>query len=368
MPSVYNNGLSPDQIDDLVENTLHDFEKDKWVDISLELQEYFAYENMLLKDRIAVDGGDKLQWQVKVRNTGSAKNSGLYAVDDVKVSDVTKHAEVEWTKQNANMGYDVDESAFNSGDPYRIVNLIKIRRHDALTSFAELMEENFWGFPANTTDEAEIKKPKGAPYWINRNATTGFNGSVPIGGGHATVGGLSPTTYTRWRNYTAQYKVIDKQDLVRKLREAVVKCRFKPPVAHPSPTNDRSPRYCLPTTYEVIQKLEELLEAQNQNLGNDVASKDGDLIFRRTPMMWVPYLDANHDPVGTDSSNALGRNPIFGINKDSFRCVFKRGKYMIRSTPIIAPNQHSVRHIHWDCWMQFQCLNRRTNFVVTQSA
>ena len=366
MPSAYTNGLTPEQIDDLVENTLHRFEKDKWVDISTELQQYFAYENMLLKDRTGMVGGDVLQWQIKVRNTGSAKNTGMYAVDDVKVADVTRNAQVPWTKQTANMAYDVDEPEFNQPDAVRIVNLLRLRRHDALTSFAELMETNFWSFPADLTTDSETKKPRGVPYWIVRNATKGHNGGAPSG--HTLVAGLSPATYPQWRNYTGLYSTISKKDLVRLLREAVVKCRFRQPVKQPSPVGGDGARYCIPTTYEVIQKLEELLENQNENLGNDVASKDGDLIFRKVPMYWVPYLDANHDPTGADSGNALGRNPIYGIDKNAFRMVFKTGRFMRRSKPIIAPNQHSVRHIHWDSWCQFQCLDRRSNFVITQSA
>lgn len=365
MPN-YTTGLLPTDIDDLVELTLNHFEKDKWVDISTELQRYFAYENMLLGDRIGVDGGERLQWQVKVRNTGGAKNTGLYAVDDVKVSDNMRHCTVGWTKQTCSMAYDVDEEGFNSPNANRIVNLLQVRRHDALTSFAELMEDNFWGLPANTTDDEEQKRPLGVPYWITRNATTGFNGSLPLGGGHATVAGLSPTTYPRWRNYTAGFRIMDKKDLVRKLREAVVKCNFRAPIAHPSPEGANAPRYRLATTYEVIQRMEEMLESQNDNLGNDVASKDGDVMFRRTPMTWVPWLDANSDPTGADATNHYGKNPIYGIDRRSFRMVFKTGKFMVRSKPLIAPNQHSVRHIHWDSWMQFQCFNRRQNFHMSQ--
>lgn len=368
MPSAYTTGLTPDQLDDLVNNTLHKFEKDKWIDISTELQRYFAYENMLLNNRIGVDGGDMLQWQVKTRNTGAAKNTGMYAVDDVNVADVTKHAKIGWTKQTTSMGYDQDEAAFNEPSAVRILALLKTRRHDALTSLAELMESNFWGLPLDKDDAEEMKKPLGVPYWITRNANLGFNGSLPVGSNFTDVAGLNPTTLTRWRNFSGAYKVADKFDLIRKMREGTVKCNFRQPISHPTPKKGGAPRYTICTVYEIIAKLEEILEVQNSNLGNDVASKDGDLVFRRTPVTWVPYLDANHDPTAADTTNPLGKNPVYGIDRNSFRCVFKSGSFMKRSKPIIAPNQHSVRHIHWDCWMNFQCLDRRSNWVFTQSA
>jgi len=369
MAGIYSVGLLPTQIDDLVENTLHDFEKDSWVDISLELQQYFAMQNMLLDDRVGIDGGDLLQWQVKVRNTGSAKNTGMYAQDDVKVMDVTKHCSLGWTKQTANFAYDVDEPEFQSGDAHRIVDLLRLRRHDALTSFAELVEDNFWSFPLSPTDEDEQRKPCGVPYWIVRNDTKGFNGGVPHTA-HSTVAGLSPTTYTRWASFTGKYTAISKRDLIRLLREATVKCYFRAPVAYPNVAKSEKPRHALCTTYEVVQRLEELLEDQNQNLGNDLASKDGEVRFRRTPVNWVPWLDAHHDTAGTATldQNPYGKNPVYGIDRNSFRMVFKRGRYMVRMKPLVAPNQHSVRHVHYDSWMQYQCFDRRRNFVVTQSA
>lgn len=370
MAGVYAYGLTPDQIDDLVENTLHHFEKDAWVDLSSELQRYFAYSNFLLGDKTAIAGGDQLQWQVKVRNTGAARNSGMYAVDDVSVADVTKHAIIPWAKVTTGMAYDVDEPEFQSGDAVRILGLLKVRRHDALTSLAELMEINFWSTPLNLTDDGETKKPRGVPYWIVRNATKGFNGGVPINTtGISDVAGLNPTTYPRWKNFTGQYAAISRRDLVRLLREAVVKCNFRAPVAHPKVGGgSESPRYVMATTYEVISRLEELVEEQNQNLGNDVASKDGDLIFRRVPIQWVPFLDANHDATAGVATNQYGKNPVYGLDKNCFRMVFKQGRYMVRSEPITAPNQHTVRQIFWDSWLQFQCFDRRPNFVVTQSA
>lgn len=367
MANAYIHGLRPEQIDDFVVNTLNHFEKDVWVDISSPLREYFAYSNMLLKDRVGIDGGTKLQWQIKVRNAGSAKNTGMFAVDDVKIADVMKSLEVGWSKQTANFGYDIDEEPLQSGSAVRIVNMIKTRVHAALTDFAELMEINFWGLPLDATTDSELIKPLGVPYWIVRNATKGFNGGLPINTSHSTVAGLSPTTYTQWRNYTGQYAAISKRDLIRMLREAIVKTKFKPPVSHPSPQG-KTPRWIIATVYDVEQRLEELAEQQNTNLGNDVASKDGQAMFRRIPITSVPYLEANSDPTGAVSTNQYGKNPVYGIDTESFRLVFKEGAYMRRSKPLVAPEQHTVRHVHWDSWTQFQCFNRRSNFVLTQSA
>ena len=73
--------------------------------------------------------------------------------------------------------------------PARLVNLLQSSRVDAMTDLAELMESNFWGAPASSSDTL---KPYGVPYWIVYNATTGFNGGHPSG--FSDVGSFSSTT------------------------------------------------------------------------------------------------------------------------------------------------------------------------------
>jgi hypothetical protein len=363
--SITSGALGPKDIADLVEGTLAAYDRNEWVDISTSLQEYFAQTNFLLGDKVAKDGGDSLQWQVKVRNTGAAKPSGLYSVDDVRVADVMKSCNLEWKAQTTNFAFDVSEQVFNSGNMERIFDVVEARRNAALSDLAELMEDLFWGIPSNSTSE-EMLKPFGIPYWIVRNDTKGWNGGAPLGSTFSTVAGLNPSTYPNWRNYTDSYQAIAKRDMVRSVREAMVKCNFKAPVSYPGAPSG-PPRFILPTTYEVVQGLEEMLEEQNTNLGKDVASMDGQVMFRKHPVVWVPWLDANHDPTDTDETNHYGCNPIYGIDRDVFRCVFRSGWWMKRSAPIIAANQHNVRHIHFDTWMQYQCKNRRTNFVIVQN-
>lgn len=355
--SVYTQGLSPEKIDDLVENTLRSYDKNSWTDISTSLQDYFATSNFLLDDKVGHTGGTRLQWQVKVRNTGAAKVSGLYGVDDVQTKDVMKSVSVPWTKTTTNFGYDIDEEGFQSGDMHKIVDVMQTRRHAAITDWIELQEELFWSMPANTTD-AEMMKPLGIPYWIVRNATTGFNGGNPSG--HSDVAGLSASVYSNWRNFTGQYTNIAKRDLVKLLRKAVRQCNFKEPVSHPGQST--RPRFSLATTEEVVEGLEEVLEEQNMNLGNDLASKDGMAVLRRFPVKWVPYLDQY-----SGASTVHGKNPIYGIDRNSFKVKFKTGAWMRRSKPHVGTDSHTTRHVHFDTWMQYQCKNRRCNFVVSQA-
>jgi hypothetical protein len=184
--------------------------------------------------------------------------------------------------------------------PRRILDILKIRRIDAMISLTELMETAFWSFPTSTDDVT----PYGIAYWIVKagmSTTGGFNGTLQSG--YTTVGGVNPTTYPRWRNWNCQYTVVSKDDLIRKWREAATKTDFTPPVDG-IPTFNTGDQYGFYSNYAVIGALEEVLEAQNDDLGEDVASMDGRAVFRRSPVNYVPKLDA--DTTGPVYGHELG--------------------------------------------------------------
>jgi hypothetical protein len=281
---------------------------------------------------------------VMVDHSGAARNTGLYATDSVNVSDVMKQGSIGWRHSTTNYAYERREIAMNR-DPARIVELLKIRRADSQISMAELMETNLWSAPSSSTDE---ESPHGIPYWFVKNATEGFNGGIPSG--FSDVGGLSPTTYPRWSNWTAQYTTVSKTDLIRKWRKASVFTNFKSPTEIPSYNTGN--RYGYYSNYAVVGTLEEILEAQNENLGNDIASKDGQVVFRRNPVVWTPKLEADT------------QNPVYGINWGTLKPVFLKGEYMREEGPTKAPNSHTVHQVFVDCTWNMICRDRRRNFVL----
>ena len=215
----------------------------------------------------------------------------------------------------------------------------------AMIALAEKMEANFWDDPS----AADTVTPYGLPYWVVKNASEGFNGTVLSG--FTTVAGLSPTTYPRWRNWTYQYTDVSFTDFVRHAREASVKTAFKPPVDG-IPTFNTGDSYGFFTNYDVIGALEELVTSQNENLGNDLAAKDGSTIFRRVPVTYVPKLDEDTT------------NPFYGVNWGTFKTYVLSGEWL-KETPIpITPGQHTVSSQHVDCTYNFICKDRRRNFVL----
>ena len=165
-------GLTPDQLDDFVQLTLKKFHRNKWTDISLPFQKYVA-SRFMSKQKVNERGGEQISWRVQVKNSGLARNTGMFATDVTGVEDVMVSANVPWAMQTVNYSYDIDEPEFQS-DRETIIRILKVREHDAMNSMAELNEENLWSAPTELAD----KRPMGIPSGCKKipNVNGGFEG------------------------------------------------------------------------------------------------------------------------------------------------------------------------------------------------
>lgn len=345
--------LQADDIADLIKTTQRDLGRMKWTDISYNLQEYVALPMILQREKVSFQSGYGIQWNVAVATSGAAKDTELYATDAVNVSDVMQTANIPWRHVTTNYAIERREIAMNRA-PAEIVDLVRIRRNDAMIDMAKHLEERFWTKPSASTDSQRMY---GIPYWIVYPGTVSGNGSFAganPAGFSAGAGNLSSTTYPAWSNWAATYTAVTSTDLIRKWRRAATFTNFKAPV--PSPSYATGNNYGYYTNYNVIGPLEEALEAQNDNLGNDIASKDGRLLFRQVPVTWVPYLEANT------------ANPVYGINWGCLKPAFLAGEYMREEGPTPASNQHTVFVTHVDTTLNLMCTNRRMNFVLGTGA
>ncbi len=338
------NALLATQVGDLVQTTLRDLGRGRFTDISSPLQRHTAMKNLVRKNRIQFESGYGFQWDVMVGQTGAAVNIGLSASDNVNDVDVMTQATADWRHSTTNYAIEARVLDMNR-EPARIVSYVKAKRLACLISMAELMEANFWGPPVSITDALT---PWGVNTWIVKNATQGFNGGVPSG--YTTIG-LNPTTYPNWQNWTDQYTAVSMDDFIRKARKAATFTDFMPPVDG-IPTFNTGDDYGFYTNYGVYGPLEEALQTQNDNLGPDVASQDGKVVFRRVPVTWVPKLEADTT------------NPFYGLNWGEFKTFILTG-WWLRETHIpIYPGQHTISAHFMDCSYQFVTRNRRCHFVI----
>lgn len=340
--------LNIEQIDDFVLRVLERYKKDSWVDISLPLQEYHFASKVFQAKKKPERGGSRLNWKLRVDNQGTAKHSGLYAIDDTNKKNVLTEAKQDWSKQTVNYIYDIDEEAFASG-PERIIEEMRLNEQGLYNDFFSLMETAMWTAPESSSEDP--RPPSGFPFWIQKNATLGFNGGDPSGFSDG-AGGILTSKYKRWKNYTGPYEQVSRDDLVEKVVNACDFCYFRPPAEYPE-IGKGEPDWGFYTVHSVLAEMRRLLNAGNDNLGPDVARWMGQVLIKGIPVRWVPAL-TNEESDAYDSSN-----PFYGINWKKFEYFFKQGRNMIKHPPKQAGNQHTVRERHMDNWGNFVCYDRR---------
>ena len=340
--------LQATDINDLVKATLENVLPLKFTDISSELRRYVAMNKLMKKGKVEFDSGVNFNWDLLTGDNGSATFKGLYAQDVVNPTDGLVRGTVPWRHVGWNWAIERREIAMNRS-PRQIVRMVELRRIQAFISAVKLFEVKFWRAPAST----DTLNPYGVPYWVVKNNTEGFYGQVPSG--YTTVGGLTPSSYPvsdgyKWANYTAQYNTVSKTNLIRLMRRAAEYTDWETPVAMPTPGEENP---CgIYTNWSVLSTVVELLEAQNDDLGNDVASMDGKAKFMQSMIEAVPQLDEDTT------------NPVYGLNFGQFKCCGLRGEWLNESKQPQVAGQHTVAANFVDCSLNFFTYNRRRHYVI----
>lgn len=341
--------LTDSEIIDLGRGTLKNLGKLKFNQIATRLQNYEVMGRIMKKDRVQFDSGNGIQRNVVVDHSGAAKNVGLYEEDTVDVVDVLAQADIPWRHTTTHYAWERREMLVNRGES-KIVDLMKIRRFAGMLSLAERMEADFWSKPASSSDKI---MPYGVKYWVVANATEGHNGGDPSGF-TAGAGNLDTTTYPRWKNYTGTYVNVSKDDLIKMMRTGYRRIKFKSPIDVPDYRSGNGSRfriYCNETTFDAFGVLG---EAQNENLGRDVAEYDGNMTFKRNQIVWVPALDSDT----TD--------PVYMLDWETFYPVILKGDYLRETDPEKADGKHNVFVVFVDLTWNVMCDNRRCNAVFTK--
>jgi hypothetical protein len=316
-----------------------------FLDLQTDLQDHVAVREMWQKKKKKFNGGDVWRWQAQTDHNHSAKVVGLYESDGSAFTDTMMQCEVSARHVNAHYTYDQHEPDFQKGG-HAIVDLVKTRYTAMMVSFYELMERILWTKPATSADE---KTPFGMEYWVTKAATEGFKGLDPSGFS-AGRGGKSSTNFPRWANWGSPYALIEKSDLIRKMRRGTRQTKFRSPVSHAQPELG-SMSNGIYTNDEVIGLLEEALEDQNMNLGNDLASKDGKTLFKGTPITFAPYLDLDTE------------NPIYMLDWKWLQVGIMAGWENNLSKPYMVPGKHNVYRVDLDASFQMICTNLRRQAV-----
>lgn len=354
--------LDNQSIADLITTTNKDFGALKWTDISMDLQRYIAMPEFLKRRHLTFSSGTSLQRNVNVDLTDAASMVGLYEVDNVNVGDVMQTIDVPWRHMTTNWAIERREIAMNR-TPARIVELIKIRRNDAMKAMVKLVEDQFWSAgPPSSADKLNLW---GIFHWIIGKETgdSDYSGAGEFGGtthgSWSDIAGLNPTVYPNWANWTHthQFNVAGQEATsVQNMRTASYETDFVSPVPHPNYAT-KGPTVIY-TNFANLKKFETYAEEQNDRLGKDIASMANQAVFMGNRIVAVPKLDAND----------VYTNPIIGINWSFVHFVCLRGEYLNQSRVDTAPNQHTVLKQHVDTTCNILVDDRRRHWILIQDS
>jgi hypothetical protein len=343
MPST----ITVEDVADLVASVQSDKGPGSFVDLSVDKQEFIALPMLLKKEKVKTMTGRDISVVAITDQNNQAMNVGLFNVDEYNAPDIMARNTIPWRHTTTNYIFDRRESAMNQNDEDQIFDLIETRRAGAWISLAEKMEDNFWGKPATSSDDTT---PYGIDTYIVRNASTGFYGGNPSGFTTGVI--FDSTVQTRWKNWTDVYVNVTKADAIFRMRKAMTYTQFKSPVSIKNLKNVGSKRVIY-TNRDVILKMAELVENQNDNLGNDLASKDGDVYFWKNPVNVVAKLDSD------------ANDPIYGVDWDNFYPVFLKGEHFNESKPYaLKGKQHNVVAVDIDSTYNWLCKNRRGQWII----
>lgn len=359
--------LQAADIQDLLNSTLKKLDRGHVENLVATYQGYSGDEFMQ-KHRVKVRGGTSIDFNVVVDTAGNARMTGLYENDSVGKKDGIVTGNEPWRHGTTAAMWEEREFAMNSSSEEQILDLIKLQKDMAMQDWADLVEAQIWAQP--TSDSLNIR---GVPYWIVYNASEGFNGGNPSNFSSG-AGGINSSTYSGWKNYTANYTNVSRDDLIDKMKRGFLKTNWKSP--HPFQGEKQTIDRCYYTGTEQIIDLEQLAENQNDNLGFELApfsnrqmgTKSAPtskvISFKGCPILHVPYLDAGDD----DTGDTLPSNPVYGIDHSTFFFYVLKDEFMRASPAERIPNKHRTIGVWWDTSCQLVCINRRKQQVYATAA
>jgi hypothetical protein len=344
--------IQAENIPGLVAGTLANLDRLKWTDASTDYHDTVVFKRLIKSKKTVFSDGRAINWNLLTDENHSARAVPLAAPDIVVIRDDGTTGTMPWRHQTWNYGEDFRESLMNGGAS-KIVDIIQARRLMALASAVVFYEQRFWRL-APPTDALNFQ---GIPYWIVKTATAatlananGFNGVHPTG--YTDVGGISAITYPRTANYADAYTNVTEEDLVTKMRRAMTMTNFKP-IVDGIPTSDRGWDRLICTNYAVYGPFENQLRAQNDNLGNDIAARDGEVMFRKNKVEYIQELDQ-------DSTN-----PVYGIDFGVMFFAGLRGAWLKETVQNKVSGKHTVDVVFTDCTGNTVCKNRRKQWVIS---
>lgn len=343
--------LQASDLPDLVVTTLANLGPARFQQIAQNLQYYEAFSRWFRADKVQLDSGYQIQRTVMTTfDSAAAAHVGLNHTDQVNIANNLTTLTIPWRHAQASWGIIFQTDILMNRGRSMVLDVLIPRRADALLALVEELENRAWGTAPSTTNTT---LPYSIQYYIVENATEGFTGVHP--GSHTSVAGINANNVPKWKNYAAQYTDVSKTDLITKMRDAHRQLQFMSPITINDYRGSVGQRYRIYVNRTTIRQIEDIGEAQNENLGRDIATLDGQIVFRGHPIIWIPKLDERSD------------GPMYMVDHNTFYPVCLRGNYLRETEANKAPNQHNTFQVFIDLSYNYLCVDRRRNAVFSTS-
>lgn len=351
--------------------------KNKIVDLSRDFRNH--YFGSLEKSRLEYRTKDGKSFHVPylVNGYSNVVLDSFFNPESINRQDLGAEATVYWTWQKTHYAVDRREPGWgSSSSPSMIYNYLKLQAQNMFSKFYDDNERFLWSVPAAPNDGADSQvAPWGIPYWIRQlNASGSAVAAVGANGIKITSSdsygsssaGLSRELYPQLANYTATSSTMSLGDFVDKGCEMLDMMQWKAPRPEPM-EHAPSQRYEMVSGYAPFKAYQQLCQASNDNLGNDMAKYrpgDGTVMFRGITWSWTDALTSSTLPNGTANSAYDSNLPVYFLDWSTWNIYAAEGNYMRMDEPIKMDSPHNVVVQWMDTAYNIFCHNPRANGVI----
>lgn len=355
--------LTIEQARDLGKITLNSFKRDQF-EVTLAKQNY-PMLNKLYSGDTPTQGGKLATEQITLGTTGNSGHTALFQKSETVIKNIQEEVQVPWTHAQSSFAYERREIAVNGGLE-GFVKLMKVRRTNMYVELADTLESKAWSVPASASDKT---LPFGISAWltIGTSGQEGFVGMNPkyIDTNAFYAGSINADAngYERWRNYYADYDLVN-DDLLKKLSRAFRKTNFQSPATVQDLVKGPLSNFKMFTNDAVLSGMEDLALKSDDAVGFDLGKYAGRVAYKRIPLDYAAELD--NAVAGGSLVAQLGKDPIVGINFDKFTPIIMVDDRFRESDPINDRELPNVFTVFVDLSYAYICKNRReAGFVVS---
>lgn len=349
--------LQADDIADLVLGIDRNLGPPDFGQIAQDMTDYPTINTLLRKDHVKFSGRG-IERRLMVKQSKTAAWTGYYGDDALTTQDVLAKCHVPWRHIYGHYIFDVRE-VMNLNTKEEIVDYVKAKRVDMLLGLAEKLELAIWSKPLTSADEDPMY---GFAYWVTPDTSfsvRGFVGGDPAGFA-AGAGNLTSALNPTWQNWYGQYATYSDPDFSKELRYAWRHIKFHAPSIVPDTSIARGKmRYKIYAGEDVIEGLNTIARAQNDNIGPDIGRFGaGDVTFKRTPFEYVEAIDT----LDTGS-----KDPVYMIDLAHTYITIMRGDNFRRTGPDTVAGKHNVKAVFVDLSINTFCTDRRRNALIRKA-